>query len=134
MVRPWLDAGNLGARSRSPTPAVTVALVLLVVGPTLLPADSAASVLGSELRAASSPAVGNFSAAINRLVGLVAIAGSGLLALVWARVAMSWFSNDITKKVQAKDRARDALVGTLLFVAAITGLFWGLAHWVITGT
>ncbi len=76
----------------------------------------------------------NFSAAINRLVELVAGAGGGILALVWARVAMSWFSNDITKKVQAKDRARDALVGTLLFVAAISGVVYGLAHWVVTGT
>jgi hypothetical protein len=88
--------------------------------------------------AASAPsntsAVANFSAAINRLVELVGVAGSGLLALVWARVALSWFSHDITKKVQAKDRARDALVGTLLFVAALTGLVWGLAHWVLTGT
>ena len=68
------------------------------------------------------------------MVELVAIAGSGILALVWVRVALSWFSNDITKKVQAKDRARDALVGTLLFTAAITGLVWGLAHWVLTGS
>jgi hypothetical protein len=52
----------------------------------------------------------------------------------WARVALSWFSNDVTKKVQAKDRARDALIGTLLFTAAITGLVWGLAHWVLTGS
>ncbi|HYA58068.1 MAG TPA: hypothetical protein VEH57_06375 [Thermoplasmata archaeon] len=77
---------------------------------------------------------GNFSAAINRLVELVAGAGSGILALVWARVALSWFSNDITKKVQAKDRARDALIGTLLFVAAVTGVVYGLAHWVVTGS
>ena len=81
-----------------------------------------------------SGAVANFTASINRLVELLALAGSGLLAVVWARVALSWFSNDITKKVQAKDRARDALIGTLLFVAAITGLFWGLAQWVLTGS
>jgi hypothetical protein len=78
--------------------------------------------------------VSNFTAAINRMVQLVGLAGSGILALVWARVALSWFSNDVTKKIQAKDRARDALIGTLLFVAAVTGLIWGLAHWVVTGT
>jgi hypothetical protein len=82
---------------------------------------------------ATNGAVANFTASVNRLVELVGLAGSGLLALVWARVALSWFSNDVTKKVQAKDRARDALVGTLLFVAAVTGLVWGLAHWVVTG-
>lgn len=78
--------------------------------------------------------VANFTAAVNRLVDLVGLAGGGILALVWARVALSWFSNDVTKKIQAKDRARDALVGTLLFVAAVTGLVWGLAHWVVTGS
>jgi hypothetical protein len=79
-------------------------------------------------------AVGNFTGSIDRMVDLLGLAGGGILALVWARVALSWFSHDVTKKVQAKDRARDALVGTLLFVAAITGLIWGLAHWVLTGT
>ena len=88
----------------------------------------------AEIVGATSGAVGNFTAAINRLVDLVGLAGGGILALVWARVALSWFSNDLTKKVQAKDRARDALIGTLLFTAAVTGLFWGLAHWVLTGS
>jgi hypothetical protein len=78
--------------------------------------------------------VSNFTASINRLVDLVALAGGGILSLVWARVALSWFSNDITKKIQAKDRARDALIGTLLFMAAVTGLLYGLAHWVLTGS
>ncbi len=78
--------------------------------------------------------VTNFTAAVQRLVDLVGLAGGGILALVWARVALSWFSNDVTKKIQAKDRARDALVGTLLFVAAVSGLVWGLAHWVVTGS
>ena len=82
----------------------------------------------------SSTPVSNFSASIGRLVDLVALAGSGVLSLVWARVALSWFSNDITKKIQAKDRARDALIGTLLFMAAVTGLLYGLAHWVLTGS
>ncbi len=110
---------------------VALLLVLLPPGAAASPPHPDAPVPSPD---ASSAAVSNFSAAINRLVELVALAGSGLLALVWARVALSWFSNDITKKVQAKDRARDALVGTLLFTAAVTGLFWGLAHWVIAGS
>jgi hypothetical protein len=112
-------------------PAASVLLVLVMLVPSIGTAHATATSLSA---AAPSGPVGNFSAAVNRMVELVAIAGSGLLALVWVRVALSWFSNDITKKVQAKDRARDALVGTLLFTAAITGLFWGLAHWVLTGS
>jgi hypothetical protein len=116
--------------------AWTIALTVLVLsaggaGPT--PASKIPTSRGST-SPGNSGAVSNFTAAINRLVELVGLAGSGILALVWARVAISWFSNDVTKKIQAKDRARDALVGSLLFTAAVTGLIWGLAHWVVTGT
>jgi hypothetical protein len=134
MVRSLLNAVPFMARTNlvRATVAMTVALAVLIPG---LGTSSSASHV--EVVGASSPpsgAVANFTASINRLVDLVALAGSGLLALVWVRVALSWFSNDLTKKVQAKDRARDALIGTLLFVAAITGLFWGLAQWVLSGT
>ncbi len=117
--------------------AIATAGSISSVHPPAVPPASATGVAPVEFeggRVAQSPAVDNFTASVNRLVELLGLAGSGLLSLVWARVALSWFSNDITKKVQAKDRARDALIGTLLFVAAITGLFWGLAHWVLTGT
>ena len=77
--------------------------------------------------------VSNFSAAVGRLVTLVGAAGGALLAMVWARVALSWFSNDLSKKIQAKDRARDALIGTLIFTAAVSGLVWALAQWVVSG-
>ncbi|MCI4323008.1 MAG: hypothetical protein L3K03_03150 [Thermoplasmata archaeon] len=87
----------------------------------------------ASVNTANDSAVGNFSSALNRLVVLVAAGGSAILALVWSRVAFSWFSNDVTKKVQAKERARDALIGTLVFTAAITGLAWSLAQWVLTG-
>jgi hypothetical protein len=89
--------------------------------------------LRSTSSAGNSSVVANFTGALDRLVTLVAAGGGALLALVWARVALSWFSNDVTKKVQAKDRARDALIGTLVFTAAISGLAWALAQWVVTG-
>jgi hypothetical protein len=120
-------------RATASTIGVALALACLLGAPSIAdarPLDSSTA----PAAAAGSGAVANFTAAINRLVELVGLAGSGILALVWARVAFSWFSNDVTKKIQAKDRARDALVGTLLFTAAVTGLAWGLAHWVITGS
>ena len=113
--------------------------VAVLVG-AALPGPSPGAAPGPELRhaltpveAASGSAVGNFSAALNRLVELVAAGAGAILALVWARVALSWFSNDVTKKIQAKDRARDAFVGTMILGAALTGLVWGLAQWVFTG-
>ena len=121
-----------------PDPVGWSLLVLLLSPGALVPGVALASVASGPTVAAagptSSPAVGNFTAAVQRMVTLLALSGGGLLAIVWARVALSWFSNDITKKIQAKDRARDALIGTVLFTAAISGLLWGLARWVVTGS
>lgn len=120
---------------------ILLALVLGVVALVALPAPVAAVAPAPRptpfvVHLAVGPnttAVANFTASLDRLVELVGLAGSSVLTLVWARVALSWFSNDVTKKVQAKDRARDALIGTLLFTAAVSGLAWGLARWVLTG-
>jgi hypothetical protein len=115
--------------------ALSLALVLLSFAPASRPSsEPGIHVDQTPTPSSNTSPVANFSASIGRLVDLLGVAGSGLLALVWARVALSWFSHDVTKKVQAKDRARDALIGTLLFVAALSGLIWGLAHWVLTGT
>jgi hypothetical protein len=132
---PWLSEGRapIGAARIATGFVVLALLVVSFPGATASPMPHSVE-RAPVLAATNTSAVANFSAAINRLVELVGVAGSGLLALVWARVALSWFSNDISKKVQAKDRARDALVGSLLFVAALTGLVWGLAHWVLTGS
>jgi len=129
---------SLSPHPGSTAPSVRM-LVALAVTVASLPAPPMPTLaagpppLRAVLGATATP-VDNFTASINRLVDLVALAGSGILSLVWARVALSWFSNDITKKIQAKDRARDALIGTLLFLAAVTGLLYGLAHWVLTGS
>jgi hypothetical protein len=121
--------------SRAPTLAlVTGLLAALAISFPAATASPSPRAPAAQAPISNDSAVANFSASIGRLVELVGVAGSGLLALVWARVALSWFSHDISKKVQAKDRARDALIGTLLFVAALTGLVWGLAHWVLTGS
>lgn len=132
--REWAVVPLQGGRISGPR-AVAILIAVLTAFPIPVghPQPPPTS-LAPTLLAASSTPVNNFSASINRLVDLVALAGSGILSLVWARVALSWFSNDITKKIQAKDRARDALIGTLLFMAAVTGLLYGLAHWVLTGS
>ena len=134
---PHLPALALRHGSSGVAPAVVaVVFTLLLLGPPSGGRVSERPLISVPATApplSNSSTVSNFSASIGRLVELLGVAGSGLIALVWARVALSWFSHDVTKKVQAKERARDALIGTLLFVAALTGLVWGLAHWVFTG-
>lgn len=123
-----------GVRTARPAPTLSALLVLA----TLLLASTGSTTarpVAPHLGSASEPApVANYTAAIQRIVTLLGVSGSGLLAIVWARVALSWFSNDVTKKIQAKDRARDALIGTILFTAAVSGLLFALAQWVVTGS
>ena len=119
------------ARAAAITMAMLLASIVLVAPTRAAPGDPQGP--SGPGPANGSAAVENFSSALQRLVVLTAAGGSSILALVWARVALSWFSTDVTKKVQAKDRARDALVGTLLFVAAVTGVIGGLAQWVLRG-
>jgi hypothetical protein len=118
--------------------AALAVLALLAAGapvagvpPPHAPPSFRSALVGSA--AANDSVVANFTAALGRIVTLLGAAGGALLAIVWCRVALSWFSNDVTKKVQAKDRAKDALIGTLIFAAALSGTVWGLAHWVLTG-
>jgi hypothetical protein len=123
-----------GFRALSAGATTLLAVALLLAGAAPVPAGYSTAVsLRLPAGTGNDSVLSNFSAAIGRLVTLVGAAGSGLLALVWTRVALSWFSNDLSKKVQAKDRARDALVGTLLFVAALSGLLFALAKWVVGG-
>lgn len=81
----------------------------------------------------SSNATTNLSAALGRTVLLASIAAGAVVTLAWCRVAVSWFSNDPSRKVMAKDRARDAALGTFILLAATTGLLWALSTWVLTG-
>ena len=126
------------ARGVLPSAAI-VWLLITSVGAPVSPAGATRATApmadGHAPTAAAPPTpVANLTAALQRTVALLALSGSGLLAVVWTRVALSWFSNDVAKKVQAKDRARDALIGTVIFLAAVSGLLWGVAHWVVTGT
>lgn len=95
-----------------------------------IPLDAGRS---TSLTGSSTNATQNLSSVLNRAVVLVSIAAAGVITLVWSRVALSWFSHDPSKKVQAKERARDALVGSAILLAAVSGLAWGLASWVLTG-
>jgi hypothetical protein len=113
---------------------IVLALLMVAGGFPWFPPTATTLSFHSPTISGTTTAVENFTAAVGRLVALAAAAGGGLLSLVWARVALSWFSHDSMKKVLAKERARDALIGTLLFVAAVSGLTWALANWVVTGT
>ncbi len=129
-----------GGQSLIPMLFALLGLVLSVsagipVGPAAgtPPAPALGPLPAGHLGPAGANATDNLTAALNRLLFIVGLAAGAVVTLVWARVALSWFSHDPTRKVQAKERARDALIGSLILVAAVSGLAWALARWVLTG-
>lgn len=123
-----------------PTGWIGFALVLLLVGLSgpghaqAFPAHERSTQSGNATGTAGTNVTGNLTMSLDRLVLLAGLAAGAVVTLAWVRVALSWFSTDPTKKITAKDRARDALLGTFILLAAVSGLAWGLAHWVLTGT
>lgn len=118
--------------------ALPLALVILLAATLPVPAhvtsaSGGAKPVGLSMKGAGN-ATGNLSESLNRLVLIASLAAGAIVTLAWVRVGISWFSNDPTKKVGAKDRARDAAFGTFILLAAVSGLAWGLAHWVLMGS
>lgn len=118
--------------------ALPVAIVILTVltlpahMPQVAPGGNTSPFGAMMIKAAN--ATQNLSASLNRLVLIASIGAGSVVTLAWCRVAISWFSNDPSKKITAKDRAKDAALGTFVLLAAVSGLAWGLAHWVLTGS
>lgn len=84
----------------------------------------------------SPSAVGNnstISQIIQRAYEIVAGISALLIAILWVPIAIGYFSRDLDRKADAKERTKDALIGTIIFVMAITGVLYGVIHYIIVG-
>ncbi|MCL4412270.1 MAG: hypothetical protein M1526_02815 [Candidatus Thermoplasmatota archaeon] len=83
------------------------------------------------------PAVTNNSTQINGIVqrafGLVAGVSGLIIAILWVPIAVGYFSKDLDRKADAKERTKDALIGTVLFVMAISGVLYAVVHFIVVG-
>ncbi|MEM0128265.1 MAG: hypothetical protein QXO03_04175 [Thermoplasmatales archaeon] len=42
-------------------------------------------------------------------------------------------SKDLDRKSDAKERTKDALIGTVIFVMAVSGVLYAVVHYVVAG-
>ncbi len=70
---------------------------------------------------------------IQRAYEIVAGISALLIAILWVPIAIGYFSRDLDRKADAKERTKDALIGTIIFVMAITGVLYGVIHYIIVG-
>ncbi|MGP6206778.1 hypothetical protein ACNF42_01910 [Cuniculiplasma sp. SKW3] len=85
----------------------------------------------------------NTSISINGLSALNGILGRGMevlisisaivIAILWIPIAIGFFSTDENRKYNAYEKLRNATIGTLIYVMAITGVIFGLFNFIITG-
>lgn len=62
------------------------------------------------------------------------IIGGILIAILWVKVAINFFSDDPQRKAQAKEDAMKALLGTILIAMAVFGAIWAIAGWMVGAT
>lgn len=82
-------------------------------------------------------AVSNNSTVVNAIVqrafGIVAGVAGLIIAILWVPIAIGYFSKDLDRKTDAKERTKDALIGTIIFVMAITGVLYAVIHYIVVG-
>ncbi len=70
---------------------------------------------------------------IQRAFEIVVGISSLLIALLWVPIAIGYFSKDLDRKADAKERTKDALIGTIIFVMAVSGILYGVIHYIVVG-
>jgi|GEM_PF-673744 len=112
-----------------------VYVVLLIVIFAVFPNGFAhASVLS---QTTASYATGNNSTEINSIVqrafDIVAGVSALIIAILWVPIAMGYFSKDLDRKADARERTKDALIGTIIFVMAVSGVLYAVIHYIVVG-
>ncbi|MHB1709529.1 MAG: hypothetical protein ACYCT2_08665 [Thermoplasmataceae archaeon] len=73
------------------------------------------------------------SGALSRLLEVVVSISAVVVALLWIPIALSFFSTDENKKFEARGRLKNALIGTLIYVLAISGVIYAVFNYVAIG-
>ena len=73
------------------------------------------------------------SGALSRLLEVVVSISAVVVALLWVPIALSFFSTDENKRFEARGRLKNALIGTLIYVLAISGVIYAVFNYVAIG-
>ncbi len=73
------------------------------------------------------------SGALNRLLEVVVSISAVVVGLLWIPIALSFFSTDENKRFEARGRLKNALIGTLIYVLAVSGVIYAVFNYVAIG-
>jgi hypothetical protein len=70
---------------------------------------------------------------VQRAFGIIAGVSGLIIAILWVPIAIGYFSKDMDRKADAKERTKDALIGTVIFVMAVSGVLYAVVHYIVAG-
>ncbi len=70
---------------------------------------------------------------VQRAFGIVVGISGLIIAILWVPIAIGYFSRDLDRKADAKERTKDALIGTIIFVMAVSGVLYAVIHYIVVG-
>jgi hypothetical protein len=70
---------------------------------------------------------------VQRAFGIIAGISGLIIAILWIPIAVGYFSKDMDRKADAKERTKDALIGTVIFVMAVSGVLYAVVHYIVAG-
>lgn len=73
------------------------------------------------------------SAVVNRIYEVVASISALIIGLLWIPIAISFFSGDEEKRYYAKVRLKNALIGTMIYILAVSGTLYAIFNFIVAG-
>lgn len=73
------------------------------------------------------------SGMVQRAYGIISGVSALIIAILWVPIALGYFSKDLDRKADAKERTKDALIGTVIFVMAVSGVLYAVVHYIVAG-
>lgn len=75
----------------------------------------------------------NLVQVINRLDAVIISVSAVVVGILWIPIAISFFSSDENKRFEAKTRLKNAIIGTLIYVLALSGVLYAVFNYIVTG-
>ncbi len=76
---------------------------------------------------------GQIQEILNRIYAIVASVSAIIIAILWIPIAIGFFGADENKRYEARVRMKNALIGTFIYVIAVSGLLYTIVKYLITG-
>ncbi len=71
---------------------------------------------------------------INRIYELIISVSAIVIAILWIPIGIGFFSSDESKKLEAKSRFKNAVIGTFIYVLAVSGALYAIFTFIVTGS